>query len=281
MAQGWSQFEVEAIVSDYLAMLTLEIGGSTYNKSEHRRMLKPLLQGRSDPSIERKHQNISAVLLEMGLPFIDGYKPLRNYQRSRLPAAVAKEVDARTSFLKKIEADVDREAYLPSVDDILRTMQAAPAISGGPVPPVPQLPDRLLPEINYLEREFRNRSLGAAGEQFVVNYERARLALAGQEDLVENVEWVSRTKGDAAGYDVLSFEKSGQERFIEVKTTRYGKRTPFFVSPNELSFCERHRKAFQLYRVFTFQSDPKMFALKGAIESHCRLSPSEYRATLL
>ena len=146
---------------------------------------------------------------------------------------------------KTIEADVDREAHVPSVDDILRTMQAAPAISGGPVPPVPQLDDGLLPEINYLEREFRNRSLGAAGEQFVVNYERARLALAGQENLVENVEWVSRTTR-RCGLDMtfLSFEKSGQERFIEVKTTRYGKQTPFFVSPNELQFLRASSEGF-------------------------------------
>ena len=66
MARDWSQQEVEAIVSDYLEMLTLEVKGKAFNKSEHRRMLKPLLQGRSDPSIERKHQNISAVLRDMG-----------------------------------------------------------------------------------------------------------------------------------------------------------------------------------------------------------------------
>ena len=281
MAQNWSRLEVEAIVGDYLDMLILEIGGKAYNKSAHRQMLKPLLQGRSDPSIERKHQNISAVLLEMGLPFIEGYKPLRNYQRSLLPELVTEAVVGRPLFLKTIEADVDREARVPSVGDILGTMLSKPPVSDLPAPPAPQLPDRFLPEINYLEREFRNRSLGAAGEEFVVNYERARLALAGLERLGEDVEWVSRTRGDGLGYDILSFEESGQERFIEVKTTRYGKQTPFFISPNELRFCERHLKAFHLYRVFAFQSDPKMFALQGAIESHCRLNPSEYRATLL
>lgn len=280
MAQGWLKSEVVAIVRDYLAMLTLEIGGKSYNKTEHRRGLKQLLPGRSDTAIERKHQNISAVLLEMGLPFIDGYKPLRNYQRS-LAKVVAGAVADQTSFVKKIEADVDREAEVPSVDDILRTMLPTPNPSGRPTPSAPQLPERLLPETNYLEREFRNRSLGAAGEQFVVNYERARLALAGRENLVENVEWVARTRGDGLGYDVLSFEESGRERYIEVKTTRYGKRTPFFISPNELRFCKRHQEAFQLYRVFTFQSDPKMFALPGAVESHCSLSPNEFRATLL
>ena len=161
MARDWSRFEVEAIVSDHLDMLTLEISGIAYNKSEHRRRLMPLLQGRSDPSIERKHQNISAVLLEMGLPFIEGYKPLRNYQRSLLPEVVAEAVVARPLFLETIEADVDREALVPSVDDILRTMLSKPPISDRPARVPPPLPDGLLPKINYLEREFRNRSLGA------------------------------------------------------------------------------------------------------------------------
>ena len=37
--------------------------------------------GRTDPSIEFKHSNISAVLVERGQPYIDGYKPRGNYQR--------------------------------------------------------------------------------------------------------------------------------------------------------------------------------------------------------
>jgi hypothetical protein len=34
--------------------------------------------------VEFKHQNISAVLEELGLPWIPGYKPKRNYQRALL-----------------------------------------------------------------------------------------------------------------------------------------------------------------------------------------------------
>ena len=76
----WAQWEVELLVLDYLEMLGKELGVDQYVKSEHRRRLEAALPGRSKGSIERKHQNVSAVLSEMGLSFIQGYKPLANYQ---------------------------------------------------------------------------------------------------------------------------------------------------------------------------------------------------------
>ncbi|WP_234087814.1 hypothetical protein [Azonexus sp. R2A61] len=76
----WSKPEVEAIVADYLHMLLQELSGQSYSKSAHRRALQKILNNRSDASIERKHQNISAILLENGWPAIVGYKRLGNYQ---------------------------------------------------------------------------------------------------------------------------------------------------------------------------------------------------------
>ena len=84
MANHWSDSEVEAAVADYFRMLQLELTGRKYNKTEHRRALMEQLNDRSDGSVELKHQNISAVLIEMGIPYIDGYKP-----RFQLPAVAA------------------------------------------------------------------------------------------------------------------------------------------------------------------------------------------------
>ena len=64
----WSRAEVEAIVADYLQMLTLELAGQSFNKSEHRRALQSKLSERGDGSIEFKHCNISAVLRDLGFP---------------------------------------------------------------------------------------------------------------------------------------------------------------------------------------------------------------------
>jgi hypothetical protein len=84
----WSRDEVDLIVADYFNMLKAELAGRPYSKAEHRRALQPLLGGRSESSIEFKHQNISAVLVGMGLPYIEGYKPAKNYQRAVLPQAI-------------------------------------------------------------------------------------------------------------------------------------------------------------------------------------------------
>jgi hypothetical protein len=58
----------------------LELSGQSYNKSAHRKLLLQKLNGRTDSAIEKKHQNISAILIEYGVPYISGYKPLGNYQ---------------------------------------------------------------------------------------------------------------------------------------------------------------------------------------------------------
>ena len=62
-------------------MLTGELDDIFYSKTEHRKALRILLPARSDGSIEFKYQNISAVLINLNLPFIKGYLPRWNYQR--------------------------------------------------------------------------------------------------------------------------------------------------------------------------------------------------------
>ena len=70
MSEDWTKPEVEAIVDDYLAMLSLDLQDRPYNKAEHRRLLKSVLNRRTDGSVERKHQNISAALIEVGFQYV-------------------------------------------------------------------------------------------------------------------------------------------------------------------------------------------------------------------
>ena len=132
--------------------------------------------------------------------------------------------------------------------------------------------------MNYVEREARNRSLGLAGETFALNFERARLVHAGHEALAAKVEHTALVKGDYEGYDILSFEESGAERLIEVKTTKYGLETPFFVSRNEVRASERHAARHQVYRLFEFKAAPRLYTLPGAIGTSCDLSAETFLA---
>src|SRR5258705_3958820 len=77
----WQEDELEAIVGDYLAMLAADLSGQPYVKARHSAALMAQI-GRTHRSVEFKHQNISAVLDELGMPWIPGYKPKRNYQNA-------------------------------------------------------------------------------------------------------------------------------------------------------------------------------------------------------
>jgi hypothetical protein len=78
---AWSDAEIDLIVADYFSMLENELAGRSYVKLHHNKALQELT-GRQPGSIERKHQNISAVLVRLGMRWIKGYKPLANFQNA-------------------------------------------------------------------------------------------------------------------------------------------------------------------------------------------------------
>ena len=280
MSDAWSRLEVEATVADYLHMLTLELAGQTYNKSTYRRALLRKLNSRTEAAIELKHQNISAIMIELGCPYISGYKPRRNYQ-GLLFEIVSDQLKAAAPFDRAALAAVELPAATPIIEDFSNINVDPPAMAviasdsaKGAYTPQPK---RGITR-DYLAREAHNQALGKAGEDFILQYERWRLIRSGKESLADKVEHVSQTQGDGLGYDILSYETSGKERLIEVKTTSFGKETPFFITQNELAFSKAQAEIFQLYRVFEFRKEPKMFALSGAVNAHCLLDPISYRA---
>lgn len=97
----WTDSEVRVIVADYFAMLREELHGRPYSKSEHRQAISSSLPARTNASIEFKHANISAVLLDLGLPYIDGYKPRGNYQ-SLLAEAVETYLEVNPGLLAEL-----------------------------------------------------------------------------------------------------------------------------------------------------------------------------------
>lgn len=278
MAEDWSREEVEAAVADYLVMLLAERSGLPYNKTTHRRALSRILNGRSDGSIERKHQNISAVLIELRMPYIEGYKPLRNFQQL-LFDVVAAQLSTRTDLLAALSSEAIQPAIVPAVHNILDALVVAPAEAAGPAPYSRVRETAMVqPAIDYLALESSNRSLGAAGEEFAVQYEQARLCAANRESLAAAVERVSVTRGDGLGFDVLSFDVDGRERFIEVKTTAYGPATPFFVTRNEVAVSQKAHAHYHLYRIFGFRRRPRLYQKSGQLDQAFSLDAVQFLA---
>ena len=108
----------------------------------------------------------------------------------------------------------------------------------------------------------------------------ARLISIRREALASKIEHVSRTRGDTEGFDILSFDASGADRLIEVKTTKYGRDTPFFVSRNELNVSQARAERYHLYRVFGFREAPHLFTLHGALSTTCSLDLTAYVANV-
>ncbi len=272
----WSAREVALIVEDYFEMLKKELADQSYSKTNHRKLILPSLNKRSEGSIEFKHQNISAALMEMGLPFVRGYKPRFNYQQVLIKAI--------TDYLEKnqsiIEFEFEQFARQSGVIkneenfDFQHFLSDEPVISA-----IPENTPLFRPiKINYLEKEQNNRSLGESGERLIIDYERWRLIQSGKDSLADKIEWISKEQGDGAGFDILSKNANGTDRFIEVKTTKLSKETPIYVTANELSFANTKGRDFFLYRVFNFKSSPRFFLRNGGYSNFCTLTPQSYKA---
>lgn len=277
----WMREEVALIVADYLAMLTLELTGQHYNKAERRRRLLQLLPGRSKAAVEFKHANISAAMLELGFPYLKGYKPLSNFQRSLLLDEIVGQVSRHRLLDEAALAAVQRPAIVADEPvDFAGVLSDAPKSEKRAGEPPTGYSAKQPITRDYLEREAQNRSLGLAGEEFALRFERWRLLQTGAGQLAERVVHVAKAEGDGLGYDIRSFEPDGRERYIEVKTTSFGERTPFFVSANEVEFGRAHASSFRLYRLFDFRASPRLFELSGPVERHCMLDATTYRASL-
>lgn len=275
--RGWSPEENEATVAAYFAMLRLELAGIPYNKSEHNERLRRLLENRTKQSVEYKFQNISAVLINHDQPYIPGYLPAQNYQRS-LETAVLEWVEGSTDLAEVASSqsllDPAPPGRLPRFSEIVTRppepgRAAVPMLSRAPV------------KIDFVRRDAENRALGTRGEEFVVELERRRLHDEERRpDLARRVVWASRDEGDGLGYDIRSFERDGGRRLIEVKTTGLGKYFPFAVTRNELACSQRVPEQYRLYRVYEFGASPRLYVLPGPLDEACTLSPTVYRASV-
>lgn len=269
--KDWSATEIECVVSEYFVMLQKELGNMYFVKADHNRKVQDVT-GRSKGSIEYKFQNISAVLSQLGLPWIKGYAPLANFQRALLLGI--ETFLSQTKSLFSIFEPTDRLGLTESEGLYLDS------------PPLPNqtasIPnkalERLIRKFDPAARDERNRSLGKKGEELVLQFERFRLNRE-NPDLAKKIKWVSQEEGDGAGYDILSFEPNGKERLIEVKTTVGYQKTPFFISANELALSNERPDHFRLMRVYDFLKGPRAFELQPPLLHSLILTPQNYRAS--
>lgn len=273
MAQDWSIEEVRLAVEDYFAMLQLELDYLPYNKAAHNAELLKKLNNRSKGSVEFKHQNITAVLESLGQPYIRGYKRRSNYQHLLEEEVIRYVAAHRDSLERRFSKFADERIELSD-----KQLDFSKILADEPVESklVKREPSFRPIKVNYLEREQNNSSLGRSGEMLVIEFEKWRLIREGKGNLADRVEWTSQIKGDGTGFDILSKNINGTDRYIEVKTTKLRKETPIYLTKNEVAFANKHSNHFFLYRVFDFADTPKIFMKQGNYDNYCTLLPQTF-----
>jgi hypothetical protein len=267
--KDWTVEELYLIVADYYSMLSAEIRRVSYDKTQHRKALMAQID-RSNSSIEFKHHNISAVLQQLDLPWINGYKPRAHFQKS---------------IVNAIERYILKHPTAQHPEALAGAFTERPPLFIEPPPLLeqkkerPEIVQRLVRKFNPAERDFINRRLGYDGEEMIFNFEQQRLRQADRPDLARKVRWISKEEGDGAGYDILSFDQKGRERFLEVKTTVGSQTAPFYLTRNELSFSKERPTEFRICRLYDFSKIPRMFELAPPLDKFIHLEPLSFEAS--
>ena len=76
----WHEKEIRAAINEYFKLLDAQLAGENTIKAAIYKTLSTKFPQRSTKAFELKFQNISAILYEENLPYVDGLPPRSNYQ---------------------------------------------------------------------------------------------------------------------------------------------------------------------------------------------------------
>lgn len=136
--------------------------------------------------------------------------------------------------------------------------------------------------INHIQNNIENKRIGDLGERWVLKNEMDYLSKNGRPQLARKVKHVAKDQGDGLGYDILSFDLDGNEKYIEVKTTKGGLKSTFYVTRNELEKSKIALEQYFLYRVYDYNEhneSAKLLQLKGDLTPLCKTA-SNYQVNL-
>ncbi len=136
--------------------------------------------------------------------------------------------------------------------------------------------------VNFIQNNIDNKLIGDLGELWVLKYEIEKLRQSGLQKLVNKIKHTAKDEGDGTGYDIQSFDENGQKIYIEVKTTKGGKNSPFYITRTELERSKIDKENFYLYRLYNFNEDndtAEILIIKGDLTNLCEF-PTTYKINL-
>jgi len=216
-------------------------------------------------------------MIKLGLPYIRGYKPRDRFQNLLVERVINYLESNKPAWELKFQTFADETIIKPPTDlEFTKLVDTPPERKFIHAPKT--IHSKRPFKINYLELEQQNVHLGISGEQLVLAYEKWQLQNQGKMALADQVEWIAEND-DGAGFDILSKQSNGKDKYIEVKTTKLNKNAPFFFSKGEDEFSKRHSSSYNLYRVFGYTTVPKLFMLQGAFDDFCLKEAVQFKGS--
>lgn len=128
--------------------------------------------------------------------------------------------------------------------------------------------------VDFESLQKKRTAVGLTGEELVMEYEMEQLKTWGLKLKPDHVALLD----PSAGYDILSYDKNGNKKYIEVKTrkTKNGSKLDFFITANEKEKFET-LDGYVIYFVSDLNSDtPKLRIITKEIYEKLVLEPIAY-----
>lgn len=152
-----------------------------------------------------------------------------------------------------------------------------------PIPETSRKSSSIIPPRDYDKEAKRNKELGRKGEDIACKAEINRLKdlFSISEDKAKKmVEWKA-DKSDSFGYDILSKNDDGTNRYIEVKATQGNVgNMEFYYTQYELETAEKFGKDYFIYIVYNIlTTKPKIWILPNPFiqDDKLELQPIKYK----
>jgi hypothetical protein len=134
-------------------------------------------------------------------------------------------------------------------------------------------------EIDFQEQYEKNKEKGDKGEKLVFDKEKEYLKSKGKSELANKVKDVSK---EFRGYDILSYDLEGKEKYIEVKSTSSKpSNVTIYVSSNEYEKA-KGLDNYYLYIVFNVLTNPDIVKLENPFKNPEKINiiPINYKVEL-
>ena len=139
-------------------------------------------------------------------------------------------------------------------------------------------------DINYSEQQTISQKIGDRGEELVLRNEIEKTKGWGlPNETLSKVRRVS-LESDDYGFDILSFDQEGNERYLEVKTTKTnGKNFSFILTRNEFETAKYYGKRYSFVIVFDILSNPRIWYMGNPFVEEpykVKIQPTQYRVDI-